>query len=451
MAETIYIGAMFKSFFDFNEVFKEYCKRTHQVFVMQKSVKIQNANRKTVQTPLGKPHYAEQLVYAYILYGCVRGGVHKSSSKGIRKTTSHKSGCEAMMYVRGDREKGILEIRKLVTDHNHPIGPDVTYRKADRIRKNPQKKKDQAQQSSGRTVGVTELQTMVKSVIPPLTNDLHKGQAGRIGIIGGCQEYTGAPYFSAITALKVGADLAHVFCTKEAAPVIKSYSPELIVHPILDHVNALAEFEKWLPRLHTLVVGPGLGRDTEVLKTVSSVIQNCKARGIPLVIDADGLFLITESPELVVSYTNTVLTPNVVEFQRLFDKMIGERPGQNQDLAANTKLLAQCMGNLTILQKGSEDIISDGNTVIMCSTDGCPRRCGGQGDLLSGSTGVFYNWAVKKSADGTAILGPGVLAGYMACRLIRECSRRAFTSNGRSMVASDLIPHIHQSFDDIFV
>lgn len=41
---------------------------------------------------------------------------------------------------------------------------------------------------------------------------------------------------------------------------------------------------------------------------------------------------------------------------------IGERPGQNQDLAANTKLLAQCMGNLTILQKGSEDIISDGNT-----------------------------------------------------------------------------------------
>lgn len=78
---------MFKSFFDFNEVFKEYCKRTHQVFVMQKSVKIQNANRKTAQTPLGKPHYAEQLVYAYILYGCVRGGVHKSSSKGIRKTT----------------------------------------------------------------------------------------------------------------------------------------------------------------------------------------------------------------------------------------------------------------------------------------------------------------------------------------------------------------------------
>ena len=38
----------------------------------------------------------------------------------------------------------------------------------------------------------------------------------------------------------------------------------------------------------------------------------------------------------------------------------------------------------------------------------------------------------------------------MACRLIRECGRQAFALHGRSMVASDLIPHIHQAFEDIF-
>ncbi|KAF2988214.1 hypothetical protein EK904_007197 [Melospiza melodia maxima] len=74
---------------------------------------------------------------------------------------------------------------------------------------------------------------LVRNVIPPLTGKKHKGQDGRIGIVGGCREYTGAPYFAAITALKVGADLSHVFCTKDAATVIKSYSPELIVHPVL--------------------------------------------------------------------------------------------------------------------------------------------------------------------------------------------------------------------------
>lgn len=103
-----------------------------------------------------------------------------------------------------------------------------------------------------------------------------------------------------------GADLSHVFCTKDAAPVIKSYSPELIVHPVLwvtldltftntklerkhhfkytgtfhilcvcvsplrDSPNAVEEIEKWLPRLHGLVVGPGLGREAALLKTAKA-------------------------------------------------------------------------------------------------------------------------------------------------------------------------------------
>lgn len=114
---------------------------------------------------------------------------------------------------------------------------------------------------------------------------------GKIAVIGGCREYTGAPYFSAISALKLvspyhaslqssvwpvsiclhlyiftsifcsllltlkmypnlllqGADLSHVFCTKDAAPVIKSYSPELIVHPILEESYSIRWFLKYSP------------------------------------------------------------------------------------------------------------------------------------------------------------------------------------------------------------
>ncbi len=40
-------------------------------------------------------------------------------------------------------------------------------------------------------------------------------------------------YLLLILPVFQGADLSHVFCTKDAAPVIKSYSPELIVHPVL--------------------------------------------------------------------------------------------------------------------------------------------------------------------------------------------------------------------------
>uniref|UniRef100_A0A087Y609 ATP-dependent NAD(P)H-hydrate dehydratase n=1 Tax=Poecilia formosa TaxID=48698 RepID=A0A087Y609_POEFO len=115
-----------------------------------------------------------------------------------------------------------------------------------------------------------DIVSLVKSIVPPLTSKKHKGQDGRIGIIGGCKDYTGAPYFAAISALKVGGDLSHVFCTKDAATVIKSYSPELIVHPVLDSPNAVEEIEKWLPRLHGLVVGPGLGREDFLLKTAKA-------------------------------------------------------------------------------------------------------------------------------------------------------------------------------------
>ena len=108
----------------------------------------------------------------------------------------------------------------------------------------------------------------IKQAIPPLVETKYKGQAGRIGVVGGSKEYTGAPYFAAISALKVGCDLSHVFCTSAASPVIKSYSPELIVHPLLDEVDALNEFLQWLPRLHVLVVGPGLGRNSQILSVV---------------------------------------------------------------------------------------------------------------------------------------------------------------------------------------
>lgn len=65
----------------------------------------------------------------------------------------------------------------------------------------------------------------------------HKGQHGKVSVIGGSAAYTGAPYFAAFSAMQVGADYGNVYCTKEAAQPIKSYSPELVVLPMMkeDH------------------------------------------------------------------------------------------------------------------------------------------------------------------------------------------------------------------------
>ncbi|XP_041128615.1 ATP-dependent (S)-NAD(P)H-hydrate dehydratase-like [Polyodon spathula] len=290
---------------------------------------------------------------------------------------------------------------------------------------------------------------LVRNIIPPLTSKKHKGQDGRVGILGGCQEYTGAPYFAAISALKVGADLSHVFCTKDAAAVIKSYSPELIVHPVLDSPNAVEEVEKWLSRLHTVVVGPGLGRDDRLLGNAKAIIEKSKTLGIPVVVDADGLWLIARQPSIIQGYQRAILTPNYMEFSRLYEAVCRDAV-DSSDNQRNVVRLSQAMGNVTIVQKGEKDIISDGDKVIVCSHEGSSCRCGGQGDLLSGSLGLLAHWAFKSRPEKTNWLNPSLVAALGACTLTRQCNHQAFHKHGRSTTTTDMIAEVGTAFKKLF-
>ena len=161
-------------------------------------------------------------------------------------------------------------------------------------------------------------QKAVQRLVPPLSFDSRKGQNGRIGVLGGSYEYTGAPYYAAQSALQAGADLAYVFCADGAAPAIKSYSPELIVLPCYKTANmhdqqatsmAMQEVRPWLARLDCCVIGPG--RDEGVLKGVADIMNAAEVRSICTIVDADGLFLVAQDPELVEGEGATACwTPN---------------------------------------------------------------------------------------------------------------------------------------------
>ena len=73
------------------------------------------------------------------------------------------------------------------------------------------------------------------------------------------------------------------------------------------------------------MIGPGLGRDPAVLATVSHLVREARKEGKVMVIDADGLFLVTFEPEIVEGYRDVILTPNEVEFGHLYQKMVRER------------------------------------------------------------------------------------------------------------------------------
>ncbi|KXJ69760.1 ATP-dependent (S)-NAD(P)H-hydrate dehydratase [Aedes albopictus] len=278
----------------------------------------------------------------------------------------------------------------------------------------------------------------VRNIVPVQEPHRHKGQAGRIGVVGGSREYTGAPYFAAISALKVGADLVHVFCPKAAAPVIKSYSPELIVHPLLDEKDAILQIQPVMERLHVIIIGPGLGRDNVALHNAAELIRICRQLQKPLIIDADGLLLVSHDPTLVKDYYGAILTPNAVEFSRLF--------GNDRDHIMEA--MAKYGQGMSVLEKGPNDRIYDTYAVerFDCPMGGSGRRCGGQGDLLAGALATFYYWARESKTE----VSPTIVACFAASYLTKTCNSYAFRLKGRSMTTGDMIDQIHNVFDDIF-
>ena len=213
----------------------------------------------------------------------------------------------------------------------------------------------------------------------------HKGQHGRIGVVGGCHLYTGAPYYAAMASLRAGAELASVFTSPSAAQPIKCYSPELMVVPAYD-------IDGWEERLHVLIVGPGLGRDEPDL--VRRLLE--RDNQLPMIIDADGLFLVNDHLSLLSQITRQViLTPNKPEFERL--KQAATRSNLVTEWTecdeANLALLASTL-KCTIMVKGEFDIIADVNGQITVSDEtGSNRRWGGQGDLLTGIVASHFHLA----------------------------------------------------------
>lgn len=274
-------------------------------------------------------------------------------------------------------------------------------------------------------------------LIPKLTSKLHKGQMGRIGVLGGSKDYTGAPYYAAMAALRTGADLVYIYTpSKEAANVIKTYSPDIIVTHLNEGMgDADVTMAQYFDRLHALVVGPGLG-SSESWQLTSVLILWLQLKR-PLIVDADA---IQHFSRIVSEYglpvgPHVILTPNKVEFGRLC-----KEKGISVDYEESLSKLARSLGGVTVCHKGETDRISDGINNAECSVQGGLRRCGGQGDILAGIISVYAHWAtMKRDENNSDEKISMVQAVKEACAVVRQLSLDTFEHRGRSMVTSDIL------------
>ena len=225
------------------------------------------------------------------------------------------------------------------------------------------------------------------------------------------------------------------------------------VHEAETHDQIFQNVIEMIPRVHVIVIGPGLGRDSLMHETCARVITEAKKVNMPFVLDADGLYLAQTRPELVQGYKECILTPNVVEFGRLA-KSKGVDPNDGDQTQVCAKL-AKAFGGVTIIQKGALDYISNGEETLISDLEGGLKRSGGQGDTLTGSLGTLLAyrkayidriWDHENDLKGPELL---MLAAFGGSSITRECSRLAFKKYGRSLQASDLTEQVPIAFNTL--
>lgn len=253
---------------------------------------------------------------------------------------------------------------------------------------------------------------------PVPKKDSHKGQNGRLLIIGG-GPYTGAPALAGLGALRAGTDLVRISTPHQSFVPIASASPSFVMDELpgdhltsgsIDHLIAMSQ------TADAVLIGPGLGTDPETQEAVRLFAERCER---PMVIDADGITAIAGH----IPKKNIVFTPHHSEFKRLAgDSDIAEAASENQ-----------CI----ILLKGPVDEISDGKRTRKNATGTPAMTVGGTGDVLAGTVAGLLS-------KGMSPFDSACLGAY----LCGKAGERSFNEFSYGLTATDVADNIARVLND---
>ncbi len=256
----------------------------------------------------------------------------------------------------------------------------------------------------------------VAAALPERRRAAHKGDHGRVLVIGGGPAMPGAVRLATEAALRVGAGLVEAATWPGHVGAIVAGRPEVICHG----VESPAEVRPLAAAADVVAVGPGLGQ-TEWSR---GMLEAALACGKPLVVDADALNQLAKSPW---RNAHWILTPHPGEAARL----LGSTPADVQaDRRGAVRALAERYGGVVVL-KGAATLVQGHGSPWVCDRGNPGMATAGMGDVL---TGVIAG-LVAQAGD----LEAAALAGV---RIHAEAGDRAAGSGQRGLLASDVIDQL---------
>lgn len=260
----------------------------------------------------------------------------------------------------------------------------------------------------------------------PIDKLTHKGIQGHALIIGGSYGKMGSVVLASKACLKTGCGLVTAVIPKCGYEILQTSIPEVMVQTddFLEHLTNI----NVLPNCQAIGIGMGMGQD---LDTQHAFHYFLKGNSIPLVIDADGLNILSQNLEwLELVPKNTILTPHPKELERL----VGVWDSEEDKMFRVAQLSHKY--NLIVVLKGAPTVIVQNETVYENTTGNQALATAGSGDVLSG---IITSLLAQSYAPlDAAILGV-YLHGLTADIAAPKMSYQAF-------IASDIIENIGNAY-----
>ena len=279
---------------------------------------------------------------------------------------------------------------------------------------------------------------MIKKISFSRKISSRKGDNGIVLIVGGNRIYHGAPILASMAALRSGTDLVYTAVPSVNVEATRSFSPNLIVLPLVDEKLTMGSASRLIKTLPKKVDSATIGMGMSIAKkeALMSLIEKLLKNGTKLVLDASALM-----PEILpkIKETGCIITPHGGEYMRIFKTELKNHHNNENEQIVDVLKNANKYG-ITIILKGWKNIISNGELTAVIERSTPAMTVGGTGDVLAGLVAGLFSKMNSFDAACTAVYFNG-LAAIMAYQKV-----------GLHMVATDLLdnlPQVIKKFDQI--
>jgi NAD(P)H-hydrate epimerase len=253
----------------------------------------------------------------------------------------------------------------------------------------------------------------------PRDRDAHKGRYGHVLVVGGNLGMGGAARMAAEAAARSGAGLVSAALHPAQAGAQAAVRPEVMFRG----VDTGEDVAAMGARATVLALGPGLGRND----WAAGVFRGAMNLGKPMVVDADGLNLLSAAPT---RRDDWILTPHPGEAARLLGCETAEVERERLDAAASIRAR---YGGVCLLKGAGTVVVADGELPWVCTGGNPGMASGGMGDVLTGVVAGFL-------AQGL----PPAVAARLGAHLHAAAADAAARAGERGLLALDLMPELRR-------